>query len=129
MTTWVALAYFGLLPMAGRPPDHAPAPATRSHVGLVASIANASCGRWRGHAIRFDFVDARSAKGAAQARFRADGRAPLELSEGRYDVRLYVRYKGGYSYYGTETIDVVEGGWVVAFGCRRGSDKPALWFE
>ena len=96
---------------------------------LVATIAAESCEAWQARPVRFDFVGADDGKSAADKRFRTDGRKPLELVAGRYDVRLYVRYKGGYSYYDTESIEIAADGWVVAFGCRRGSDKPALWFE
>ncbi len=127
MTTWVALVLLGHV--SDGAVDDPPVEPARSHVGLVATIASDTCRCWRNRPIRFDFVAADTGRSAAEIRFGSDGRQPLELAAGRYDVRLYVRYKGGFSYYDTESVEVTAGGWVVAFGCRRGSDKPSLWFE
>ena len=53
----------------------------------------------------------------------------MEITAGRYDVRLYVKYKGGYSYYDTKTVELAKDGWKLGLGCREGMNKPALLFK
>jgi hypothetical protein len=100
----------------------------RRYAGTLASAAGKSCGKkWRGRDIKLELIDVDSGDATAAHRFSKDSTASMEIPAGTYDVRAYVKYKGGLSYYDTKTATIGKDGWVIGFGCKKGSrGRPSV---
>ncbi|MEZ4444573.1 MAG: hypothetical protein R3B72_36200 [Polyangiaceae bacterium] len=116
--------------------SHTPATPTtkakpqRKYAGNVAAMAGSSCGRrWKGREIRFELVEAESGDSGGEVVFSKDDSKSMEVAGGSYDVRVYVKYKGGFSYYDTKRVSLERDGFIIGFGCERGKDRPAVLFK
>jgi len=105
----------------------APPKAPRSFVGRVANFTS-RCDKASSGELQFEFIQAANGASAGKLTLTAEAAKTVDLTSGRYDVRISWRKSAAtaFSYQSTMTLAVDRDDWLLAWGCRQAGQRPGL---
>jgi hypothetical protein len=101
---------------------------SRTFVGKFLNGAP-GCGKSYNAGIRLDFLRSSDGQSVKQQLIDPGKTVDIEVPGGQYDVRVYIAQGQDYKYIHTSQWEFSKDGWVLGFGCVKGSKTPAIVAE
>ena len=100
----------------------------RSFVGKFLN-ATPGCGKNQSAQIRLDFLRSADGQSVKQQLIDPGKTVDIEVPTGQYDVRVYIAQGQDYKYIHTSQWEFSKDGWVLGYGCLKGSKTAAIVAE
>ena len=98
----------------------------RSFVGQVEHAGHTCSAEWGAKSLKLDFLKGGASTVVSSTQIEPKTHVNIELPQGHYDVRMYVKTNDVWDFVATTPADAQKDGWKYSWGCTKRMTKPSL---